>query len=88
MTPTKLLIGQILVVLGIIVAGIWIATQWAAASLAYQPELGAPWFTAFGQPNRRHAVAEHTAQDAAHAPRSRRRQSPRPFAGRRGPHAA
>jgi type IV secretion system protein VirD4 len=50
MTPTKLLIGQILAVLAIIVAGIWIATQWAAASLAYQPELGAPWFTAFGQP--------------------------------------
>lgn len=50
MTPTKLLIGQILVVLAIIVAGIWTATQWAAANLAYQPELGAPWFTAFGQP--------------------------------------
>ncbi|MBO9669547.1 MAG: conjugal transfer protein TraG [Sphingobium sp.] len=50
MTPTKLLIGQILVVLAIIVASIWIATQWAAARLAYQPELGAPWFTAFGQP--------------------------------------
>lgn len=50
MTPTKLLIGQILVVLAIIVASVWIGTQWAAASLAYQPELGAPWFTAFGQP--------------------------------------
>ena len=50
MTPTKLLIGQILVVLAIIVASIWIATQWAAAQLAYQPELGPPWFTAFGQP--------------------------------------
>ncbi|BCI71413.1 hypothetical protein SPKIRA_22430 [Sphingomonas paucimobilis] len=34
MTPTKLLIGQILVVLAIILAGIWAATQWAAASLA------------------------------------------------------
>lgn len=50
MTPTKLLIGQILVVLAIIVASIWIATQWAAAQLAYQTELGAPWFVAFGQP--------------------------------------
>lgn len=50
MTPTKLLIGQILVVLAIIVASIWTATQWAAARLAHQPELGAPWFTAFHQP--------------------------------------
>lgn len=50
MTPTKLLIGQILVVLGIIVASIWIATQWAAAQLAYQPELGEPWFLLFGRP--------------------------------------
>ncbi|MBB4837045.1 type IV secretory pathway TraG/TraD family ATPase VirD4 [Sphingomonas kyeonggiensis] len=50
MTPTKLLIGQILVVLAIIVASIWTATQWAAAKLAYQPELGSPWFVAFGQP--------------------------------------
>jgi type IV secretion system protein VirD4 len=44
MTPTKLLLGQMLVVAAIIVAGIWFATQWAAASLAYQPELGTPWF--------------------------------------------
>ncbi|MDQ0249502.1 type IV secretion system protein VirD4 [Sphingomonas kyeonggiensis] len=44
MTPTKLLLGQMLVVAAIVVAGIWFATQWAAASLAYQPELGTPWF--------------------------------------------
>ncbi|MES1983365.1 MAG: conjugal transfer protein TraG [Pseudomonadota bacterium] len=50
MTPTKLLIGQILVVLAIIFASIWMATQWAAASLAYQPQLGAPWFEFLGQP--------------------------------------
>ena len=50
MTPTKLLIGQILIVLAIILAGIWTATQWAAAQLAYQPELGAPWFVLLGQP--------------------------------------
>jgi len=43
-TPTKLLIGQILVVFAIVVAGVWTATQWAAAMLAYQPELGLPWF--------------------------------------------
>lgn len=44
MTPTKLLIGQILVVFAIVIAGIWAATQWAAAMLAYQPELGPTWF--------------------------------------------
>ncbi|WP_260581991.1 conjugal transfer protein TraG [Sphingopyxis sp. PET50] len=50
MTPTKLLIGQILVVFAIVIAGLWAATQWAAAMLAYQPELGGAWFTAFGIP--------------------------------------
>ena len=44
MTPTKLLIGQILIVLSIMVLGLWAATQWAAAMLGYQPQLGAPWF--------------------------------------------
>jgi len=44
MTPTKLLIGQILVVLAIIALGVWAATQWAASMLAYQPELGPHWF--------------------------------------------
>ncbi len=43
MTPTKLLIGQILVVFAIVFAGVWGGTQWAAAMLAYQPELGRPW---------------------------------------------
>jgi type IV secretion system protein VirD4 len=44
LTPTKLLIGQILIVFAIVLGGIWFATQWAAAELAYQPELGSPWF--------------------------------------------
>jgi type IV secretion system protein VirD4 len=43
MTPTKLLIGQILIVFAIVVLGLWAATQWAASMLAYQPELGTPW---------------------------------------------
>ncbi len=43
MTPTKLLIGQILIVFGLVIAGLWAATQWAAAMLAYQPQLGRPW---------------------------------------------
>src|SRR3546814_9769348 len=50
MTPTKLLIGQIIVVFAIVLGGVWFATQWAAAELAYQPELGRPWFMAFGHP--------------------------------------
>jgi type IV secretion system protein VirD4 len=44
MTPTKLLLGQIVVVFGLVIAGIWFATEWAAWKLAWQPELGSPWF--------------------------------------------
>jgi type IV secretion system protein VirD4 len=50
MTPTKLLIGQILTVFAIVVAGIWLATQWAAAALGFQPELGPSWFLLLGHP--------------------------------------
>lgn len=50
MTPTKLLIGQILIVFAIVILGVWIATQWAAAMLGYQPELGAPVMTVGGTP--------------------------------------
>jgi type IV secretion system protein VirD4 len=50
MTPTKLLVGQIAIVLAIIVLGVWAATQWVAARLAYQPELGPPWFALLGVP--------------------------------------
>ena len=50
MTPTKLLIGQTMIVFAIVISGIWFATQRAAAALAYQPELGTPWFIAFGRP--------------------------------------
>jgi type IV secretion system protein VirD4 len=50
MTPTKLLIGQIVVVFAIVTAGIWFATQWTAARLAYQWELGAPWTIIGGIP--------------------------------------
>src|SRR3546814_1637571 len=37
-TPTKLLIGQILVVVAIVIAGVWAATQWCAAMLARSEE--------------------------------------------------
>ncbi|MET3759478.1 conjugal transfer protein TraG [Sphingomonas sp. UYEF23] len=50
MTPTKLLIGQILIVFAIVFTGVWGGTQWAAAMLAYQPELGRPWAIAGGVP--------------------------------------
>ena len=50
MTPTKLLIGQILVVFAITLFGVWSATQWAAAMLGYQPQLGPPWLVLFGTP--------------------------------------
>ena len=50
MTPTKLLIGQILVVFAIVLLGVWGGTQWAAAMLAYQPELGPAWFHVAGLP--------------------------------------
>ena len=50
MTPTKLLLGQILIVFAIVLAGLWASTQWIAVQLAYQPQLGAPWAIAFGHP--------------------------------------
>ena len=50
MSAAKILWGQILAVVIIIVAGVWSATQWTASSLGFQPELGAPWFRLFGHP--------------------------------------
>ena len=50
MTPTKLLIGQALLVFAIVIGGVWGATQWVAAGLGYQARLGAPWFALFGAP--------------------------------------
>jgi type IV secretion system protein VirD4 len=50
MTPTKLLLGQILVVVAIIVIGLWASTQWLASMLAHQPELGTVWFSVGGMP--------------------------------------
>lgn len=44
MSATKILWGQLLAVGFIILAGIWGATQWTAGALAYQSQLGPPWF--------------------------------------------
>ncbi|MCG2840411.1 conjugal transfer protein TraG [Sandaracinobacter sp. RS1-74] len=50
MSATKILWGQILVVFAIVLASVWSATQWTAAALGHQHQLGAPWFTAFDVP--------------------------------------
>ena len=50
MTPTRLLIGQILVDFAIVVIGLWAATEWATSMLACQPLSGAPRFTLGGLP--------------------------------------
>jgi type IV secretion system protein VirD4 len=44
MSATRILWGQILVVLAIVLATTWAATQWVAWKLGYQPQLGQPWF--------------------------------------------
>ena len=44
MSATRILWGQILVVLAIVLVTTWAATQWVAWKLGYQPQLGQPWF--------------------------------------------
>jgi len=46
----RILWGQILAVGLIVLLFVWGATQWTAAALGYQPELGAPWFMLGDQP--------------------------------------
>ena len=48
--PTGVLFGQIIVVLGTVLACLWGATQWTDAALGYQIALGAPWFHIAGLP--------------------------------------
>lgn len=48
MTPTKLLIGQILVVFAIVIAGIWFATEWCASEPGFEAQLGTSWFILLG----------------------------------------
>lgn len=50
MAATKILWGQIIAVFMLVLAGNWGATQWTAAALGYQPELGPAWFSLFGLP--------------------------------------
>ncbi len=48
MNPTKILWGQIIAVSTTTLVFLWAATEWTAYQLAFQPQLGAPWFTLFG----------------------------------------
>jgi len=50
LTATKILWGQILVVFAIVLATMWVATQWTAWRLGFQPQLGPPWFDLAGTP--------------------------------------
>ncbi len=44
MSATRILWGQIVIVLLIVLVAIWAATQWTAWRLGFQPQLGQPWF--------------------------------------------
>ncbi|HWU81446.1 MAG TPA: conjugal transfer protein TraG, partial [Caulobacter sp.] len=50
MSGTKILWGQILVVGLLALAGVWLATEWTAWRLGFQPQLGPPWFRLGGWP--------------------------------------
>src|SRR5713226_1641037 len=50
MTPTKVLVGQVLVVFAIVIATLWFATQWVAAQLGDQPQLGTHWVSVASYP--------------------------------------
>ncbi|MBO1011133.1 type IV secretory system conjugative DNA transfer family protein, partial [Acidovorax sp. SD340] len=47
---TGILFGQITAVMGVTVCGVWVATQWTAHALGYQPRLGVAWFDLSGLP--------------------------------------
>ncbi|WP_339073106.1 conjugal transfer protein TraG [Sinorhizobium meliloti] len=44
MPATRVLWSQIIVVLLIVFTTVWVATQWTAWQLGFQPQLGSPWF--------------------------------------------
>jgi len=49
-SATKILWGQVIVVLLIVLVATWGATEWTAWRLGFQPQLGTPWFILFGIP--------------------------------------
>jgi type IV secretion system protein VirD4 len=50
MNATKILWVQVLLVCATVLGFIWAATEWTAWQLAFQPQLGHPWFMLFGWP--------------------------------------
>ncbi|MBB6305042.1 conjugal transfer protein TraG [Rhizobium leucaenae] len=50
MSATKILWGQVITVFLIVLMTMWIATEWTAWRLGFQPELGHPWFEIFHFP--------------------------------------
>lgn len=44
MSASRILWGQILAVLAIVLVAIWVSTQWVAWRLGYQPQFAQPWF--------------------------------------------
>jgi type IV secretion system protein VirD4 len=50
MNATKILWGQVLIVSTVVLAFVWGATEWTAWRLAFQAQLGHPWFEIFGWP--------------------------------------
>ena len=50
MQSSKILWGQVIIVLLIVLGAVWGATQWTAQALGYQSELGPPWFWVAGYP--------------------------------------
>jgi type IV secretion system protein VirD4 len=50
MNATKILWGQVLLVCVVVLGFMWTATEWTAWQLAFQPQLGHPWFMLFGWP--------------------------------------
>src|SRR5271165_5580414 len=50
MNATRILWGQVLLVSSVVLAFLWGATEWVAWRLAFQAQLGLPWFELFGWP--------------------------------------
>jgi hypothetical protein len=77
MNATKILWGQVILVGAVVLIFVWTATEWTAWRLAFQPELGRPWFALFGWPL--YAYRRSLAHDIFRWPNplSRRSRSPR-----------
>ncbi|MBJ7533187.1 conjugal transfer protein TraG [Rhodomicrobium vannielii ATCC 17100] len=50
MSGSRVLWGQVAVVLVIVLTAIWCATEWTAGRLGFQAQLGVPWFELAGWP--------------------------------------